>query len=82
MHDAVVVAGGAWSRAFGDQLGVDVPVTPQRGQIAHLDPGATGHGPTGLQLGPYSGKLVADLVLGRDPGIDLSPFSVSRLSDE
>lgn len=176
--NAVVVAGGAWSRAFGDDLGVEVPVAPQRGQIAHLDLGvtgadpagwpmvggfrghylvpwpdgqvaagatreddagfaphataagvrevldealrvapdlaearlaevrvglrpasadglpvlgpvpgvtgvylATGHGPTGLQLGPYSGKLVADLVLDRDPDTDLSPFSVSRFSD-
>lgn len=39
---------------------------------------ATGHGPTGLQLGPYSGQVVADLVRGRDPGADLSPFTVER----
>ncbi|MEZ4640215.1 MAG: FAD-dependent oxidoreductase [Caldilineaceae bacterium] len=38
----------------------------------------TGHGPTGLQLGPYSGKLVAELALGREIGEDLSPFSVGR----
>jgi D-amino-acid dehydrogenase len=35
--DRVVVAGGAWSSAFGDDLGVDVPVEPKRGQIVHLD---------------------------------------------
>lgn len=39
---------------------------------------ATGHGPAGLQLGPYSGKLTADLMLGRTAEIDLTPFSVSR----
>lgn len=176
--DAAVVAGGAWSAAFGDQLGVEIPVEPQRGQIAHLDLGAgdgsprttagwpivsafrdhylvpwpgervaagatretgtgfashataggvsevldeairvapgladaalaevrvglrpvsedrlpilgevpgvggafvaTGHGATGLQLGPYSGKAVAELVQGREPDADLSAFASSR----
>ena len=38
----------------------------------------TGHGPTGLQLGPYSGKVTADLMLGRPADVDLTPFSVSR----
>jgi len=33
---AVVIAGGAWSPALGDRLGVNLPVVPQRGQIAHL----------------------------------------------
>jgi D-amino-acid dehydrogenase len=35
----VVIAGGAWSQAFSDQLGVVIPVGPQRGQILHLDVG-------------------------------------------
>jgi D-amino-acid dehydrogenase len=39
---------------------------------------ATGHGPTGLQLGPYSGKLVADVVRGTEPAFDLTPFAVDR----
>jgi len=34
--DAVVIAGGAWTRRFGAQLGVQLPVGPLRGQIAHL----------------------------------------------
>ena len=33
---AVAIAGGAWSEAFAAQLGVDIPVAPQRGQIIHL----------------------------------------------
>ncbi len=170
----VVIAGGAWSHAFGLQLGVQIPVEPQRGQIIHLGlpdttdtsswpiisairghymvpwpdnrvvvgatretgsgfdarttvagvrevldealrvapglaaaeirdirvglrpytldllpvlgsvPGignvylATGHGPTGLQLGPYSGKLVADLILGRDLPIELDAYRITR----
>ena len=170
--DAVVVAGGAWSGAFGRALGLAVPVEPQRGQIVHIDvdadtsdwpivspfrhkylvswpdgrvavgatredgtgfaphttveglrdvydetlriaPGlgdarprevrvglrpvsrdglpilgpvpdvegaylATGHGPTGLTLGPYSGRVVAERVRGVDPDADLSAFDPAR----
>lgn len=170
----VVIAGGAWSGRWADRLGVEVPVRPQRGQLAHLEvegpaagwpvvtafrghylvpwgddrvvagatredgtgfddrataggvrevldealrvapgladatlaevrvglrpaspdglpilgavPGvegtflATGHGPTGLTLGPYSGKLVADLVRGVDPGVDLAAFAPDRFA--
>ncbi len=170
-----VIAGGAWSASFGEQLGVRIPVAPQRGQIAHLElpgqatgewpiinafrghyivpwpngriaagatretgsgfrpytsaegihevlsealrvaPGlaparllevrvglrplppdglpvlgrvdgmegiliATGHGPTGLQLGPYSGKLMADMALGAEPETDISAFRIGRFS--
>ena len=41
---------------------------------------ATGHGANGLLLGPLSGKLVADAVLGRAPALDLAPFSPSRFA--
>jgi D-amino-acid dehydrogenase len=176
--EVVVIAGGAWSAAFGEQLGVDVPVEPMRGQIAHLRvdgdrhggdsteswpivsgfrehylvpwpdgrvaagatrepdagfdprttaggvrevlsealrvapglagaelaevrvglrpasadglpvlggvPGvegahvATGHGATGLHLGPYSGKLIAQAVRGETPETALDPFGIER----
>ncbi|HEU5199584.1 MAG TPA: FAD-dependent oxidoreductase, partial [Ktedonobacterales bacterium] len=39
---------------------------------------ATGHGPSGLQLGPYSGALVADLLLGQPAHVDLTPFAPER----
>lgn len=39
---------------------------------------ATGHGPSGLQLGPYSGALVADLLLGQLADLDLTPFAPDR----
>jgi D-amino-acid dehydrogenase len=172
---SVAIAGGAWSARFGDQLGVQIPVEPQRGQIIHLGlpgtdtnawpvitafrghyivawpdsrvvvgatretgagfdprataagihevlsealrvapglggaelrecrvglrprtadglpvlgavPGvrnvylATGHGPTGLQLGPYSGKIVRDLMLGKPTQTDIAAFDVRRFS--
>jgi len=170
---AVAIAGGAWSETFATQLGVTIPVPPQRGQIIHLGlrgtdtsrwpvvsafhhhymvawpdsrvvagatretgsgfapwttaagvrevlgealrvapglasaeirevrvglrpftsdtlpvlgpvPGVagvylvTGHGPTGLTLGAYSGKLVAAQMLGKPSETDLTPFSVTR----
>ena len=176
--EAVIIAGGAWSPRFGEELGVTIPVEPQRGQIAHLglphsfgdtrgwpmvsprsdqyqvawpgsriavgatrehasgfaarttvsgiqavldeatrvSPGlaeaellevrvglrpvtadlmpvigrvtghanvvvATGHGPTGLANGPYSGRLAADLALGRPVDHDLAPFALDRTFD-
>jgi D-amino-acid dehydrogenase len=170
----VVIAGGAWSSSFEQELGTRIPVEPQRGQLVHLrvsdadtadwpiiegfrghyivpwpnghvvagatretgsgfavEPTdsarhevlteayrllpclrtaevlevrvglrplsadrlpllgpvprvagvmlATGHGSTGLQLGPYSGKVVAGLILGT-PVCDHSPFLVDRFS--
>jgi D-amino-acid dehydrogenase len=39
---------------------------------------AYGHGHLGLTLGPITGKLIADLVAARNPGVDLSPFRVDR----
>jgi len=39
---------------------------------------AFGHGHCGMILGARSGALVADLVAGRDPGIDLSPYRADR----
>ena len=39
---------------------------------------ATGHGPVGLQLGPYSGKVIAELVSRGVASTDLSPFALGR----
>ncbi|HEY5076573.1 MAG TPA: FAD-dependent oxidoreductase, partial [Acidimicrobiia bacterium] len=41
---------------------------------------ATGHGANGLLLGPVSGALVADLVCGRPPALDLEPFGAQRFA--
>lgn len=39
--DAVVLAAGAWAAALAAQVGLPLPITPQRGQIIHLQmPGA------------------------------------------
>ncbi|MBA2246746.1 MAG: FAD-dependent oxidoreductase, partial [Chloroflexia bacterium] len=39
---------------------------------------ATGHGPTGLQLGPYSGLVAAQLAHSQAVEADLAPFAVDR----
>jgi D-amino-acid dehydrogenase len=39
---------------------------------------AFGGGHIGMTLGPISGRVVADLVAGRAPGIDLSPYALDR----
>jgi D-amino-acid dehydrogenase len=60
------------------------PVAPDGLPLVGRVPGvdgavlAAGHGATGLQLGPYTGKLVADLVAGRDPGVDLHAYRPDR----
>ncbi|PCJ92333.1 MAG: amino acid dehydrogenase [Hyphomicrobiales bacterium] len=41
---------------------------------------AFGHGHQGLTLGPITGVLIADLVMGQQPSIDLAPFAASRFS--
>jgi D-amino-acid dehydrogenase len=40
----VVLAAGAWSNELGRQIGVRIPVEPQRGQIVHLDLAGTDTG--------------------------------------
>lgn len=60
------------------------PASPDGNPILGPAPGldnvflATGHGPSGLQLGPYSGALAADLALGQPSPLDLSPYSAGR----
>ncbi|WP_440714040.1 NAD(P)/FAD-dependent oxidoreductase [Gordonia sp. FQ] len=36
--DTIVIAAGAWSGQIGDMIGVDIPVTPYRRQIAFTEP--------------------------------------------
>ena len=39
---------------------------------------AFGHGHLGLTLGAVTGRLIADLTAGRDPGIDMTPYRPDR----
>jgi len=39
---------------------------------------AFGHGHLGLTYGAVTGRLIADLAAGRDPGLDMRPYRVER----
>jgi D-amino-acid dehydrogenase len=39
---------------------------------------AFGHGHVGMIAAPMTGRLVADLVAGRPPSIDIAPFAAGR----
>ncbi|HEX2939856.1 MAG TPA: FAD-dependent oxidoreductase [Rhodopila sp.] len=58
------------------------PVLPRPvlGWLPGVDGLAAGNGlgAAGLTIGPLGGKLLADLVLGREPVVDLAPFAVNR----
>jgi glycine oxidase len=60
------------------------PMTPDTFPIIGPDPDldglvyATGYGRNGILLGPVSGRIVADAVLGETPTHDLSPFAPDR----
>jgi D-amino-acid dehydrogenase len=41
---------------------------------------ATGHGPSGLTLGPHAGTLIVDLIRGEAIALDLTPFAVERFA--
>jgi glycine oxidase len=40
---------------------------------------ATGHYRDGILLAPITAKLIAELVLGRTPSVELRPFRIERL---
>ncbi len=59
---------------------VSVDDSPILGPVPGVDGAfvATGHGANGLLLGPLSGRLVAQTVLGQQPDHDLTPFAAAR----
>jgi D-amino-acid dehydrogenase len=62
------------------------PVSPDRRPLLGALPEhpnlfvVTGHAGYGLEVGPYSGALVAELIAGRSPAIDLTPFAPGRFA--
>jgi D-amino-acid dehydrogenase len=39
---------------------------------------AFGHGHCGMMMGARTGEIVAALLAGRDPGIDMAPYRIDR----
>jgi D-amino-acid dehydrogenase len=86
LNDALRVAPGL-AHATVRELRVGLrPATPDGAPILGAVPGcpglwaATGAGPQGLTIGPYCGKLIADLVLGRPDEVDLTPYAPGRFN--
>jgi D-amino-acid dehydrogenase len=48
--------------------------SPRRGNVFY----AFGHSHTGLTFGPTTGRLIAELVAGRTPSVDVAPFGIER----
>jgi D-amino-acid dehydrogenase len=60
------------------------PLCPDTLPVIDRAPGAanlyfaTGHGQLGLTLGATTGRLIANLVMGRRPDLDLAPYGATR----
>ena len=39
---------------------------------------AFGHHHVGLTAGPKSGRLLADMITGRTPNVDMAPYAIDR----
>ncbi|WP_043361804.1 FAD-binding oxidoreductase [Belnapia sp. F-4-1] len=67
---------GGWIDSTPDAVPVIAPVGVLPG--LYLSTGYSGHG---FGIGPGAGQLAADLILGRTPAVDPSPFRYERLID-
>jgi len=56
-----------------------LPVISRAGRYENVHYGF-GHGHLGLTLGPTTGRLLATLIAGRLPNIDLAPYRAGRFS--
>lgn len=88
LDEALTVAPGLANATIAElRIGLR-PFSPDRLPVLGPAPGypniflCTGHGPSGLQLGPFSGALVAGLVLGEQPSIDITPFAAERFQGQ
>lgn len=86
LDEALRVAPGLAGAAIAEvRVGLR-PSTPDHLPILGPVPGvqglylATGHGANGLQLGPLSGRLVAEQALGRPADPALAAFAVTRFA--
>jgi sarcosine oxidase subunit beta len=57
---------------------------PMIGPVPSLDGfyvinGFSGHG---FQHSPAAGRILADLIVGRDPGLDTTPFALARFREQ
>jgi glycine/D-amino acid oxidase-like deaminating enzyme len=76
--DVVAISGGAWTPLLGEQVGLNLPIEPQKGQIVHLawQDDSTAHWPllesaaTHYMLGFPGGRIVAGATRELGQGYD------------
>ncbi|MFC0408536.1 NAD(P)/FAD-dependent oxidoreductase [Roseomonas elaeocarpi] len=73
---AAAKVAGSWGGLI-DATPDAVPIMDQTAQIPGLFV-ATGFSGHGFGIGPGAGRLMADLVTGRDPVVDATPFRLNR----
>jgi D-amino-acid dehydrogenase len=84
LNQALAVAPGLGSATLVEtRIGfrpVGPDLRPMLGRIAGLDGLVIGNGlgPSGLTIGPFAGRLLAQLVLGEAPGFDLAAYDPLR----
>lgn len=74
---ALSVDGGERWMGFRPSLPDSLPVISQSRRAAHVFY-AFGHAHHGLTQAAATGELVADMVSGKDPAVDLAPYAVDR----
>jgi len=78
------LADAAISRAWAGLYEMTPDHNPIIGGTARLEgfftiAGFSGHG---FQHSPAAGRILADLITHRDPGLDITPFSPDRFGEE
>jgi D-amino-acid dehydrogenase len=85
LGDALEVVPGLADAAIGElRVGLrpaSADGLPVCGPVPEVEGGylATGNGPTGLQMGPYTGRQVARLVRGLPTETDVAAFDPARV---
>jgi sarcosine oxidase subunit beta len=77
------LADGSVSHAWAGLYEMSPDGNPIIGRARQVDGlflinGFSGHG---FQHSPAAGRVLADVIVGRDPGIDLAPFAPDRFAD-
>jgi sarcosine oxidase, subunit beta len=76
------LAGASISRAWAGLYEVTPDANPILGQVPEVEGlflinGFSGHG---FQHSPAAGRILADVIVGRDPEFDLAPFDLNRFA--
>lgn len=88
LGEALRVSPGLASATLGEVRIGFRPASPDNLPVLGRVPGyqnvyvAAGHGASGLQVGPYSGAMMADLALGRAPAFDFAPYGAERFQED